>query len=233
MTQHFSALVDGLPPLPVYLLVAGLVFAEAALFFGFVFPGETAIVVGGVLASQGRLSLAVLLPIAIAAAIAGDSVGYEIGRRYGDRLLDTRATRRHRPAVGRAQDLIRRRGAFAVFLGRFTALLRALMPALAGSARMPYARFLVFNTLGGICWVGVFTFGGFFTGAAFEHMAKVAGRGLAIALAAVALAALAVWAWRRRRGETRTEKEAEGVADALTAEAAAVDGASDGSRGGR
>ncbi|GLZ14767.1 hypothetical protein Acsp04_50020 [Actinomadura sp. NBRC 104425] len=240
MTQHFSALVDGLPPLPVYLLVAGLVFAEAALFFGFVFPGETAIVVGGVLASQGRLSLAVLLPVAIAAAIAGDSAGYEIGRRYGDRLLDTRATRRHRAAVGRAQNLIRRRGAFAVFIGRFTALLRALMPALAGSARMPYARFLVFNALGGICWVGVFTFGGFFTGAAFEHVAKVAGRGLSVALAAVALVVLGVWAWRRHRGEARSGKGADGVerdlpgdaAGALVADAAA-DGASDGIRDGR
>ncbi|GAA4087993.1 DedA family protein [Actinomadura miaoliensis] len=241
MLQHFNALVDGLPPLLVYLLIAGLVFAEAALFFGFVFPGETAIVVGGVLASQGRLSLVVLLPMAIGAAIVGDSVGYEIGHRYGARLLDTRAMRRHRAAVRRAQNLIRRRGASAVFIGRFTALLRALMPALAGSARMPYSRFLVFNALGGICWVVVFTFGGFFAGAAFEHVAKLAGRGLSIGLAAVALVALAVWAWRRHRSEARAEKEAEAEAEGETEEAeagdrsegAARDGASDGSWYGR
>src|SRR5512139_3113749 len=145
MLEQFNSLVGGLPSPVIYGLVAGLVFAEAALFFGFVFPGETAIIVGGVLASQGKLSLSLLLTISIAAAIIGDSVGYEIGRRYGIRLLDTKAMRKHQSKVAKAQELIRRRGAFAVFIGRFTALLRALMPALVGSARLPYGRFLVFN----------------------------------------------------------------------------------------
>jgi len=87
MLEQFNALVDGLPPAMIYLIIAALVFAEAALFVGFVFPGETAIVVGGVLASQDVLSLPLLLVIAVVAAVAGDSVGYEIGRRYGTRKL--------------------------------------------------------------------------------------------------------------------------------------------------
>ncbi|WP_329519756.1 DedA family protein [Spirillospora sp. NBC_01491] len=211
--ENFNVLVDGLPPALIYLLIAGLVFAEAALFFGFVFPGETAIVVGGVLASQGKLSMPVLLAVAVVAAVVGDSVGYEIGRRYGPRLLETKAMKRHESKVGKAQDLIRRRGAFAVFIGRFTALLRALMPALVGSSKLPYPKFLAYNLIGGVAWVATFTFGGYFAGAAFEHAAKLAGRGLAIGLAVLAVVALIVWSVRRHRREAAEEADAraEGV----------------------
>ena len=183
----------------IYGVVAALVFAEAALFFGFVFPGETAIVVGGVLAGQDRVSLPLLIMIVVIAATAGDSVGYEVGRRFGPRLLEARAMRRHQAKVGWAQDLIRRRGAVAVFIGRFTALLRALMPALVGSSRMPYPKFLVFNLMGGVVWGAGFTLGGFFIGEAFEHTAQYVGRGIAVVIAVVLVAALVVWSVRRHR----------------------------------
>jgi membrane-associated protein len=136
-------------------------------------------------------------------------VGYEIGRRFGGRLLDTRALRKHRDKVGRAQDLLRRRGALAVFIGRFTAVLRAMMPALAGSAGMPYGRFLIFNALGGITWGAGFTVGGYLAGTAFEHVAQWAGRVLAIAVAVVAVAAFVVWSIRRKRKETAEADEDE------------------------
>ncbi|MCO5973237.1 DedA family protein [Actinoallomurus soli] len=191
----------------IYGVVAALVFAEAALFFGFVFPGETAIVVAGVLASQHRVSLPVLLVVISLSAVVGDSVGYEIGRRYGDRLLGMRALQKHRPKVEKAHGLLRRRGAFAVFLGRFTALLRALMPALCGSAKMPYGRFLAFNALGGVTWGVGFTVGGFLVGTAFEQVAQWAGRVLAIAVAVVAVVAFVVWSVRRRRRENAAEQE--------------------------
>jgi membrane protein DedA with SNARE-associated domain len=193
----------------IYAVVAALVFAEAALFFGFVFPGETAIVVAGVLASQHRVSLPILLVVIVVSAIVGDSVGYEVGRRFGDRLLDTRLLRKHRDRLGRAQDLLRRRGALAVFIGRFTAVLRAIMPALAGSARMPYGRFLIFNALGGITWGAGFTIGGYLAGTAFEQVAQWAGRVLAIIVAAVVVVALVIWAIRRRRSEAEEAKAAD------------------------
>lgn len=193
----------------IYIVVAALVFAEAALFFGFVFPGETAIVVAGVLASQHRVSLSILLIVIVLSAIIGDSVGYEIGRKFGDRLLDTRALRKHRDKLGKAQDLLRRRGAAAVFIGRFTALLRAIMPALAGSARMPYGRFLVFNALGGITWGIGFTVGGYLAGTAFEQVAQWAGRVLAIAVAVIAVIGLFVWWLRRRRREAEDAETSE------------------------
>jgi membrane-associated protein len=193
----------------IYAVVAALVFAEAALFFGFVFPGETAIVVAGVLASQHRVSLPILLVVIVLAAVVGDSVGYEIGRKFGDRLIETRPLRRHRDRLGSAQDLLRRRGAVAVFIGRFTALLRAIMPALAGSARMPYGRFLVFNALGGITWGVGFTLGGYLAGTAFEQVAQWAGRVLAIIVAVIVIVALGVWFFRRRKKEAEESEQAD------------------------
>jgi membrane-associated protein len=214
MLETFNGLVDGLPPGLIYGLIAALIFAEAALFVGFVFPGETAVVVGGVLASQGTLSLPLLLVIGVVAAVAGDSVGYEIGKKYGPRLLDIPAIGRHRKKVEGAQDLIRRRGAVAVFIGRFTALLRALMPALAGSSRLPYPKFLLFNFLGGLSWVVTFTLGGYFAGEAFDRAAQWAGRGLAIGIAVVAVVAIVVWSVRRHRRDSGSGEETEAGLDA-------------------
>jgi membrane-associated protein len=211
----------------IYAIVAALVFSEASMFFGFVFPGETAIVVGGVLAGQGRVSLAALIIIVVVAATSGDSVGYEIGRRFGPRLLGVRPMRRHQAKVGWAQDLIRRRGAVAVFIGRFTALLRALMPALVGSSRMPYPKFLVFNLMGGAIWGTGFTLGGFFIGRAFERTAQYVGRGVAVVIAAVIVVALVVWTVRRhRRSADEPEDTEPGTPESSTPESSSPESGS-------
>lgn len=206
----------------IYAVVAALVFAEAALFFGFVFPGETAIVVGGVLASQHRVSLPVLLVVIALAAVTGDSTGYEIGRRFGDRILDAKALSKHRDKVAKAQDLLRRRGALAVFIGRFTAVLRAMMPALAGSARMPYPRFLLFNALGGIAWGGSYAIGGYLAGTAFEQVAQWAGRLIMVFVVALAVVAIVVWSVRRKRRAAPAAEPAEPVAESMTTAAPAA-----------
>jgi len=207
MLDTFNGWMEGLPSVLIYLTIAFLVFAEAALFFGFVFPGETAIIVGGLLASTGKLSLPLLLVVSIVAAVIGDSVGYEIGKKFGPRLLEMKAVTKHRSKVEKAQDLIRRRGAFAVFIGRFTALLRALMPALAGSARLPYGKFLIFNALGGITWVLTFGIGGYYAAKAIEHFAHLVGRGLAVAAAVALVVGLIVHSIRKHRREAVEEEE--------------------------
>ena len=135
-----------------YLLVAALVFGETALFIGFVLPGEIAVVLGGVLASRGRVSLPLLMTIVVAAAIIGPLVGYEVGRRMGGRVVASRFLRRVSGTVDKAAAALNSRGAVAVLVGRFTAVLRAMMPALAGTARMPYRTFVVYNAIGGLIW---------------------------------------------------------------------------------
>ncbi|WP_329129725.1 DedA family protein [Streptomyces sp. NBC_01476] len=191
----------------VYAIVFALVFCEDALFFGFVLPGETAAVLGGVVAGQGHVSVYLLAALVVLAAISGDSVGYEIGRRYGTRILETKALRGHHNRIDRAQQLIRRRGPAAVFLGRFIAFFRALMPALAGISRMPYRVFLLFNSLGGLVWGVGFVLLGYFAGAAYQQVERTAGTAVAVVVAVVVVAAFIVWQIRRRRREHAPEEE--------------------------
>jgi membrane protein DedA with SNARE-associated domain len=188
-----------LPPAVVYLVVGALVFAEDAIFVGFVLPGETAAILGGVAASQGHASLAGMLLVVVAAAVVGDSVGYEIGQQLGPRILGIALLRRRAEQLDRARTILARRGGAAVFLGRFTAFFRAVTPALAGISRMPYRRFLVFNVAGGLFWgIGVVLLG-YLAGNSYILVERVAGRAAAAVLVVVVLAAALAWHLRRRR----------------------------------
>ena len=183
----------------VYAVVAALVFGETALFLGFVVPGETAVVIGGVLASRGRVSLPLLTLVVVAAAIIGPLVGYEIGRRMGGRVIGSRFLRRMSGTVEKATSALNSRSAAAVLVGRFTAVLRALMPALAGTARMPYRTFAVYNAIGGVVWGVGYCLLGYLAGSAYEAVERQVGTGFAIAIAALVVAALVIWAVRRHR----------------------------------
>lgn len=186
------------PAPAAYALIAVLVFAEAAVFVGFVLPGETAVILGGVLAATGRLSLPAVMALVVVAAILGDSVGFEVGRHLGPRILASRPLRRHQPALVGAQRFLREKGGWAVFLGRFTAFLRAVMPALAGTSRMHYPRFLAYNAAGGLVWgVGVVLLG-FFAGNSYAVAEKALGRGGAILIAVIVVTGLVLWLRRRR-----------------------------------
>jgi membrane protein DedA with SNARE-associated domain len=201
------AWLSSLPAALIYIAVAGLVFAEDALFVGFVVPGETAAVIGGVLANRGAVNIGGLAALVVVAAIVGDSVGYEIGRHFGDRLLDTRPLRRHKAKLDKAQALIRRRGPEAVFLGRFVSFFRALMPLLAGISRIPYRKFLFYNALGGLVWGVGFTLLGYFAGAAYSRVEHLVGGILAGFVALIVIVGLVVWRVRRRRAERAEEAQ--------------------------
>jgi membrane protein DedA with SNARE-associated domain len=184
---------------PAYVLVGALVFAEAAILVGFVFPGETAVILGGVAASRGHVALAGLTALVVACAIAGDSVGYLVGARWGKRLLETRLLRHRRRLIDAVFRQLNRRGALAVFLARFTAFLRAVVPGLAGMSAMPYRIFLPANAAGGIVWGTGFCLLGYFVGSAYtrlEHVSSIASNAL---LGAIAIVAIVLFVRRRRR----------------------------------
>jgi membrane protein DedA with SNARE-associated domain len=138
----------------LYLIAGFLAFAEAALMIGVVLPGETALLVAGLAAHQGYIGLWPMIAVAIVAAVLGDSVGYEIGRTLGPRLRGSRLGRRIGPGRWEAAEaVLGRHGGKAVLLGRFTAVLRALTPGIAGMTHMPYLRtFLPWNVAGGVLW---------------------------------------------------------------------------------
>jgi membrane protein DedA with SNARE-associated domain len=207
-----SGVLDGLlnVPAPVaYLLIFLLVFGEAAIFIGFVLPGETAVVLGGVLAARQSISLTALMILVVVAAVVGDSVGYEVGRHYGDRVLELRPLLKHRHRLDGARGYLRRKGAYAVFLGRWTAFLRAVMPGLAGVSRMPYPRFLLFNALGGLVWGVTYCLVGYLAGNSYQVVEQRVGSAGAVATALVVIGALVTWHLRRRRVEAVGEGGAE------------------------
>jgi membrane-associated protein len=190
----------------VYVIVGLVVFAEDALFVGFVLPGETAAILGGVAASRGHVSLTLMCIVVVAAAIVGDSVGYEIGARYGTRLLSLRVLRRRAARIETASTTLARRGGPAVFLGRFVAFLRAVMPFLAGSAHMRYRRFLAYNAAGGLVWgVGAVLLG-FLAGNSYATIEKTFGRAAAFTVAAVVVIGIVVWRIKRHRQERAAER---------------------------
>ncbi len=201
-----SSLVEHLldvSPIYVFLLVGLLVFIEDALFVGFVVPGETAAVIGGVYASQGRANVVEMCAVVVVAAIVGDSVGYEVGKKFGPRLLSMKILDQRREKLSEAQDFLARRGGSAVFLGRFVAFFRAVMPALAGIAKMPYHRFLPWNAVGGLVWGAAFVLLGYFAGSSYQAVASKVGTGVAVVVAVIVVAGIVVWQVRKRRAEHR------------------------------
>jgi len=196
MLQKVIDILLGVPPGMALLIIAALVFGEAALFFGFVLPGETAVVYGGVLAAAGKVPVALVLAVVLVAAVVGDSVGFEIGRRLGPRLVRAPVLRNHPVRLEEAQAYLRRRGGRAVVMGRFTAFLRAVTPSLAGASRMEYRRFLVFNVIGGVIWGGACVLLGYFAAHSVSTISHALG--VTSGVIVVVIAGGLLWAWHRR-----------------------------------
>lgn len=204
-----------LDPAIALVLVFLLPALEASIFLGFVLPGETAVVVGGFLAYEGKVPLWAVFATAIVGAILGDSVGYEVGKKWGDALLDKAPKRFVKPVhIVQGKQLINRLGGQAVFAGRWTAVLRALVPSLCGTAKMPYRTFLLWNAIGGVTWATAFVLIGYLAGTAWDRVegyANTAGYVLFGALLVVAVG-FAFW-HRRRQAKKDAETEAEMAAE--------------------
>jgi len=161
-----------IPPLAVYLVVGIIIGLES---LGIPLPGEIALVSAALLSTRGTLDISPLW-VGLAAtigAIIGDSIGYSIGRRFGMSLFE-RLGRRFPKHFGTghvalAKQLFHRWGVWAVFFGRFIALLRIMAGPLAGALRMRYPRFLAANAAGAVCWAGGTTAVVYFLGLAAER----------------------------------------------------------------
>ncbi|MDA8396842.1 MAG: DedA family protein [Actinomycetota bacterium] len=196
ITNTLLSLHGGVALLAIFIFPA----LESSVFLGFIFPGETAVILGGVLAYEHRIPLAAAMAVAMAGAIIGDSVGYWVGREFGARILDSRSGRLiKKEHVRTAEDFIAKRGGVGVFLGRFAAALRAIVPGLAGMSHMRYRTFVIFNVLGGVAWAVAFTVAGYLAGASFRTVESVSGKaGYALA-ALLALIVVGVILVRRRK----------------------------------
>src|SRR4051794_18863194 len=187
-----------------YALVGGLAFLETGAFVGLIAPGETAIVLGGVVAAQGEISLPAVLAIAWVAAALGDIASFALGARLGGRFIP-----RHGPRVGmtaprvdRVEAFYARHGAKAILVGRFVGIIRAVSPFLAGSSGLRFRAFLPWSLLGTAVWASAFTLVGYAFSESFSQAAGALTHG-AFALALVAAVLLAV---RAHRKATRTSR---------------------------
>jgi membrane protein DedA with SNARE-associated domain len=193
-----------------YSMIALLCFGETALFLGFVLPGETAVVLGGVLAERHQVNLIVMLVVVAVAAILGDSVGYLIGytlrKNAGNRKFMERRN------VKKTVLFIHAKGAWAVFIGRFMAVFRTLVPGIAGVSEMHYKKFLIANATGGLIWAIGYCLAGFALGSSYEKVLHGAGVAsyILIALFVVCLVVFALW---RKAKEKKVLSALSGVAD--------------------
>ena len=187
-----AGILEGLAglPAPVFCaLIFLLAMGETAAFAGLAVPGETAVVLGGVVAFEGRIPVAAMAASASVGAIVGDSIGFYMGRRLGTRVLGGRLGKLlGKDRVESTMKRIKAGGIRAVILGRFVGVLRAVMPFAAGSSGMAYGRFLVASVLGATAWGTGFTLVGYLAGNSWERVEKYVGRAstvLAVAIVTV------------------------------------------------
>ncbi len=181
-----------------YAAIFAVILLESA---GVPMPGETVLVGAAVLAgSRKGLDIRLVIATAAAAAILGDNLGYWVGRRFGEPLLQ-----RFGPRVGLddrkrtlGQYLFRRYGGIIVFFGRFAALLRTYSALLAGANRLDFKTFLPWNAAGGIVWAAIFGVGGYLLGQSIEHIAGPIGWA---ALAAALIGVVLLWRFYKRHEE--------------------------------
>ncbi len=138
-----------------------IVFAESGILAGFFLPGDSLLFTAGLLASEGVLNYPIIVTGCFVAAVAGDQVGYLIGRRYGPALFRRPDSRFfHKRNVDRARAYFDEHGSKTVVLARFIPVVRTFTPVVAGVGQMDYRKFVTFNVIGGFLWaVGVTTLG--------------------------------------------------------------------------
>ena len=181
-----------------YALVGGLAFLETGAFVGLIAPGETAIVLGGVVAAQGEIDLVTVLLIAWFAAALGDLASFALGARLGRRFIHTHGPRvgMTAPRVDRVEAFYARHGAKAILVGRFIGIIRAVSPFLAGASGLRLRSFLPWSIIGTGVWASAFTLVGYAFSESFSKAAGVLTHG-AFAVALLAAVVLAVRAHRK------------------------------------
>ncbi len=153
-----------------YFGLVFIVFAETGLAVGFFLPGDSLLVVAGLIARTGRLNVAILLSTLFVAAVVGDAVGYYSGLKLGPRLFTRKKSFLFRPShLQKAREFYEKYGGKTIIIARFVPIVRTFAPIVAGAAEMPYRRFLAYNVVGGFAWVFSMILAGYFLGTVVEN----------------------------------------------------------------
>jgi undecaprenyl-diphosphatase len=176
---------------------------ETAIVLGLMLPGEITVFLGGVLAAQGDVSLLPVLIAAVVGPITGDTIGYWLGRRYGEETVRRKLSRRWQ----RAHDWLSKKGTTTIFVGRFLPFLRSVLPSAAGAMGLRPARFLARDLPAAGIWGVASVLLGYFAARDFERTLHFLD-GFALVLGALSIAFVAFIIWRRTR--TRRSRRAAG-----------------------
>ena len=195
-----------------YLLVGGLAFLETGAFVGLVAPGEFTVLLGGAVASQGDISLPLIIAVTWLAAFTGDSVSFLLGARLGRGFLVRHGARFRitNERLKQVEDYFARYGGRTILIGRFIGLVRALAPFIAGSSKLPYRRFAPYSILGTGLWSFALILLGYFFAESIDTVTKNVGRGLVVFGIVVGVVVAVIVAYRfLREAENRRKLVAE------------------------
>ena len=191
-----------------YLVVGVLAFLETGAFIGLVAPGEAAIIVGGVVAGQGEISITLLIAIVWFAAFMGDTVSFFVGRRLGREFLLKHGKRVHisESQLLQVERYMHEHGGKTILVGRFIGLVRALAPFIAGTSKMPYGRFAPYDIIGSGLWATAFCYLGYFFSQNLHEVIHYAERGVLLFGWTVGTIVVLVYLVRRFRKPEEREK---------------------------
>ncbi|OGE15196.1 hypothetical protein A3F00_05370 [Candidatus Daviesbacteria bacterium RIFCSPHIGHO2_12_FULL_37_11] len=156
-----------------YFGVFTIVFLESGLMVGFFFPGDSLLFTAGFLASQGFLDIKILILGCFIAAVAGDSIGYFLGQKFGRKLFSkSDSVWFHKDHLNRAQSFYDKHGGKTIILARFIPVIRAFAPVVAGVGLMRYKKFVIFNLVGGVLWAIAIPLAGYYLGSLIPDVDK-------------------------------------------------------------
>ncbi|MGH3860385.1 DedA family protein [Actinokineospora sp.] len=203
--------LEWLQALPQPALVAatgGLVLAECTIGLGFIAPGEAGLLVAATTVNSVPRFLLLWLVVTVCAGI-GDSIGYFIGRRFGPKLRETKLIQKYgTEGWDKATDILRRRGAWAVFFARFMPVVRTLTPAAAGTSGLPYRKFLPAVVAGAACWSAIHISIGAALGEAAKRIEGALSTGGLVLLGVVVIGGVIVHTVKKRKKKSAVAEEA-------------------------
>jgi membrane-associated protein len=163
LDKHLSAVIQTYGTW-TYLFLFFIIFIETGFVVTPFLPGDSLIFAAGAFAGLGALNVVVLFVLLALAAILGDTVNYWIGHFIGPRAFSGEIRFLKKEYMDRTHDFFERYGGKTIILARFVPIIRTFAPFVAGIGAMSYGRFIAYNVVGGVAWVALFTFGGYFFG---------------------------------------------------------------------
>ncbi len=201
LDQHLSAIITQYGAW-TYGLMFFIIFMETGFVVTPFLPGDSLLFAAGTFAALGSLNVWFLFILLAAAAVLGDTANYWIGHYLGDRAYNIKWIKKE--YLDRTHAFFEKHGGKTIFLARFVPIVRTFAPFVAGIGRMSYGYFFSYNVFGGILWVALFTFAGYFFGNIpfiRDHFSTVI-----IAIILISLVPMAFEAWRSRRGSKQTKQ---------------------------